>query len=413
MKKIAICCLTGVVIATAIVPGQVHAASAGVTATVTQNVTAGDSSTTVFSGISGAFSEFLLDVSANTKTVTAESVVEQTTKEIVTKSKYADMAVANVNDYVNIRRKPTTQSAVTGKLYKNGVVTILQKKNGWYQITSGNAKGWVKADYLTVDEEAVKSVGTKVATVTTQTLRVREKASTDAAIIGLVPEEEELTVLKSKTGWVKVSIEEGNGWVSTDYVTTDLVFTYAESRKEEKARLAKEQAEKEAAAKAAAASASSVSSSKNTSSSSNSSSTSSSSSSSSSSSTSSSSSSTSSSSASSSGQAVASYACQFIGNPYVYGGTSLTNGADCSGFVMSVYARFGITSLPHSSTALRSVGYAVSTSSMQPGDIICYSGHVAIYIGNNTIVHASNQRDGIKITSPANYRTILAVRRIF
>ena len=112
------------------------------------------------------------------------------------------------------------------------------------------------------------------------------------------------------------------------------------------------------------------------------------------------------------GQSVASYACQFVGNPYVYGGTSLTNGADCSGFVMSVYANFGV-SLPHSSSGDRSVGTAVDgLANAQPGDIICYSGHVAIYIGNGQIVHASTAKTGIKI-SDVNYRTPLGVRRIF
>ena len=113
------------------------------------------------------------------------------------------------------------------------------------------------------------------------------------------------------------------------------------------------------------------------------------------------------------GVSVAQYACQFVGNPYVYGGSSLTNGTDCSGFVMSVYAAFGV-SLPHSSTADRSRGYAVEggVANAQPGDIICYSGHVGIYIGNGQIVHASNERTGI-IISNVSYRSVLAVRRIF
>lgn len=111
------------------------------------------------------------------------------------------------------------------------------------------------------------------------------------------------------------------------------------------------------------------------------------------------------------GSSVVAYATQFVGNPYVWGGTSLTNGADCSGFIKSVYAHFGV-SLPHSSAAMRSCGVGVSYSDAKPGDIICYSGHVAIYMGGGAIVHASNKKDGIKISYNAAYRTIVAVRRV-
>lgn len=110
------------------------------------------------------------------------------------------------------------------------------------------------------------------------------------------------------------------------------------------------------------------------------------------------------------GQEIANYACRFIGNPYVAGGTSLTNGADCSGFVMAVYKNFGI-SLPRSSYSQSSVGKGVSYSEAKPGDVIYYGGHVGIYIGNGQIVHASTERSGIKITS-ATYRSIISVRRI-
>ena len=111
------------------------------------------------------------------------------------------------------------------------------------------------------------------------------------------------------------------------------------------------------------------------------------------------------------GQSVVNYACQFVGNPYVWGGTSLTNGADCSGFIMSIYAKFGV-SLPHSSGAMAGCGRGVSYSEALPGDIICYAGHVAIYMGGGQIVHASNAKDGIKISGNAAYRPIVAVRRV-
>ena len=123
------------------------------------------------------------------------------------------------------------------------------------------------------------------------------------------------------------------------------------------------------------------------------------------------SSSSSSSSSSGSGSSVVDYATQFVGNPYVWGGTSLTNGADCSGFVQSVYSNFGV-SLPRTSYEQQNAGYEVSYADAQPGDLICYGGHVAIYMGNGQIVHASNSRDGIKVSDNAAYRTITSVRRL-
>ncbi len=116
------------------------------------------------------------------------------------------------------------------------------------------------------------------------------------------------------------------------------------------------------------------------------------------------------SSGSSKGQEIAKFACKYIGYPYVAGGTSLTNGADCSGFVLAVFKNFGY-SLPRSSYAQSGAGKGVSYSEAQPGDIIYYGGHVGIYIGNGQIVHASTERSGIKITS-ATYRNIITVRRI-
>lgn len=120
--------------------------------------------------------------------------------------------------------------------------------------------------------------------------------------------------------------------------------------------------------------------------------------------------------AASKGTKVVKYAKKFVGNKYRYGGTSLTRGTDCSGFTMGVYKKFG-KRLPHSSSAQRRYGKKVkSLKKAKPGDLICYSGHVAIYMGNNKIVHASNSapypRGGIKISNNAKYRKIVTIRRI-
>lgn len=337
-----------------------------------------------------------------TAEATTTKTVNEKEREIANKKEeegFKSLVIAQVNDYVNVRSIPSEEGEILGKLYDKSVGEFIEEDNGWYKITSGSVTGYVKAEYCVTGDDAValaKEVGNRIATVTTTTLKVREEPSLDATVLGLVPIQDQLLVTEELDNWVKVNIEEGDGYVSLDYVTLSTEFVKAESREEEEARLAKEEAERKAALEAARKAEE-----KNRKAA------------------------KSESSATTSeapvvyatggselGQSVASYACQFVGNPYVYGGTSLTNGADCSGFVMSVYANFGV-SLPHSSAGDRSVGTAVDgLANAQPGDIICYSGHVAIYIGNGQIVHASTAKTGIKI-SDVNYRTPLGVRRIF
>lgn len=362
-----------------------------------------------------------------------------------TASEFADIAVAQVNHYVNVRQEPDTESEILGKLYDKSAATVLETtEDGWYRIASGNVNGYVKAEYVVVgDEELARSVGTRLATVTTTTLFVRTEPTTEAKVLTMLPDGDDVVVTDESTeGWAKVSTADGDGYVALDYVTLSTEYIYAESKAEEEARLAREEAERQAAARAAeearkarevetaraeaeqeaalkaaekqeakksgagssaaaggstgSGSGSSAGSSSGGSAGSGS----------------GSSAGQSEQTASSNGQAVVDYARQFLGNPYVYGGNSLTNGTDCSGFVKGVYAAFGIN-LPRTSSEQRSVGYAVSLSEIQPGDIVCYSGHVGIYAGNNTLIHASNEKTGITLTSPVTYRSVLAVRRIF
>ena len=310
-------------------------------------------------------------------------------KEPTEEDTFRNLVIAQVNDYINIRSLPGEDGEVLGKLYDDSVGTYISEENGWYQIKSGTVTGFVKAEYCATGDEAVelaKEVGTRIATVTTTTLKVRTEPSLEASVLGLVPIDDQLVVGEEQEGWVQVDIEEGMGWVSAEYVEVHTEFKEAESKEEEKARLEKEAEERRRANAAAAASQKKKSNTTTTT--------------------------YVATGDSEIGKEVANYALQFVGNPYVYGGTSLTNGADCSGFVMSVYANFGV-SLPHSSAADRKQGYAVDgIENAQPGDLVCYSGHVGLYIGDGQIVHASSAKTGI-IVSKVNYKKILAVRRIF
>ena len=316
-------------------------------------------------GVSAEFADAAAAVSqAQDELTETESTEEQTesteqdaAQQAASAYGYTNLGVANVEGNLNVRAAAGTDADVVGKMPNNAGCEILGVEGEWTQIKSGSVEGYVKSEYLLTGDAALaraEEVKQTLATVTTTTLYVREQPNTDSHVITMMPEGEELEVLEVLDGWVKINVDSDEGYVSSDYVeiSTELLkaMTMTEIRY---------------------------------------------------------------------GQGVSDvrvslvqYATQFVGNPYVYGGSSLTNGADCSGFVMSVYAAFGI-SLPHSSSALRSVGYGVSVDQIQPGDIVCYSGHVGIYAGNNTLLHASSPSSGIKYTSPITYREILAVRRIF
>lgn len=365
-----------------------------------------------------------------------ESLIEAE-EENVTKveSPYANLGISIANDYVNIRKQPNTDSEIVGKLYNGCATDILETKGDWVKIESGKVKGYINKEYLAIGEEAEKledKYASKYAIINTETLFVREGRGKDKEITTMVPYGESYYIIKEYNDWVKIEIDdEETGYVSKEYIKIDVKFKYAVSIEEEKAKLAAEEAAKKAEAERLAelareqeesrqASAASSSNSSNNSSSSNSSSNSSSSNSSSSNNSSSNDepAQSSSSSDSSKGQQVANYAVNFVGNPYVWGGTSLTNGADCSGFVQSIYSHFGIGIARTSGQQAATAGYEVSFDDRKPGDLIFYKnssgavGHVAMYIGNDKVVHASNARDGIKI-STYNYRTPYKIRRIF
>ncbi len=308
------------------------------------------------------------------------------------------LAFAKVSSYVNIRSKASEEGEILGKLYDDAAATIINEKDGWYQIKSGSVKGYIKADFLVTGDKAVevaKSTGTRTAVVNTTTLKVRKKASLESQVITLIPIGDEYNVVSEKEGWAKIALEDDKyGYVSTDYVKLATVYEEAISIEEELERLEEEAAAQNDSSGSNGSSNSSSNSSSNNNQSSNT--------------------NPSTSSGSSLGSKIASYAVQFEGNPYVWGGTSLTNGADCSGFAKSVFAHFGI-SIPRTSRAQANSGDRISMGQLQPGDLVFYSrngtiNHVAIYIGNGKVISASSPSTGIRISN-YNYRTpVKAVR---
>ncbi len=322
----------------------------------------------------------------------------------------SSQVVANIDSCLNIRSEASEDSEVIGKFYNGNVGTLIEEGEEWSLVASGNAYGYVKNDYIlsgAVAESYIENNCDQIAKVTTDTLNVRAEESTDSDILTLSGEGEKLTVLEGEQdGWIKVAVDEDTvGYVSSDYICLDYAYETAVTIEEEEAAYQAEQERLMAAANETAATSSNTTTTQST--------------------------------ApaqtttqqttqppmisdapavtevpatevttNGTGQAIADYAVQFVGNPYSYGGTSLTNGADCSGFVMSVFANFGI-SLPRTSYAQANVGTPVGINDLQPGDLLFYHGfgHVAIYIGGGQVVHASNAQTGIKI-SAYNYSNI-------
>jgi uncharacterized protein YgiM (DUF1202 family) len=297
-----------------------------------------------------------VDEEAELQVLEAEEAAEPTTYW-----GYTNLGIAHVDNHLNIRQEPSESGKVIGKLPKDAACEILEiDENGWAHIKSGKVEGYCSTDYLYMGEEAIargKEVASMIAVVNTETLKVRGEPNTDSIVITLIPIEEELEVVDiMENGWIKFMLDDEEAYVSGDYVDV-------EERLEKAVTLTELQY----------------------------------------------------------GQGVSDvrvslvqYAKQFVGNPYVWGGTSLTNGADCSGFTLSIYKKYGV-SLPHHAASQAQLGTKVDISNLQPGDLVFYAkngsiNHVAIYIGNGQVVHASNPKTGIKISN-LYYRTPYCARR--
>ncbi len=267
---------------------------------------------------------------------------------------YTDLGIANTEgSNLNVRETPSTGGKLVGKMRNHAACEILSVENGWAKIKSGEVEGYVSCDYLLRGADAVTVAKELIATVVIAKesgLNVRQEPSTDSQVLTQMAKGEELEFVERTGDWIRVIMDDEEAYVFAEYVTVEKKLETAVSMSELMY-----------------------------------------------------------------GQGVSDvrvgrveYAKQFLGNPYVWGGTSLTKGCDCSGFTQSVFKNFNIR-LDRTSGAQSKNGTAIQTSELKPGDLIFYSkngsiNHVAIYIGNGQVIHASNPKSGIKINN-YNYRT--------
>ena len=279
---------------------------------------------------------------------------------------FQKLAISIAKDFVYVRKSASTGCKAIGKLHRGSAGTILGKKGAWVKISSGSLKGYVKKEYIATGADAEKlaeKYGTKYAVLKkgTSVLNVREEKNTSSDIVTQLPEGKRYTVKSENADWCKVKVKGKSGYIAKEYVHTKYSFKEAKSLKKKTKETVRSYASENKA------------------------------------------------------ESLISYAKQFIGNKYVWGGTSLTNGTDCSGFTLRVFQKFGY-SLPRTSAEQAGCGSSVKLSELKPGDLVFYKRggrvhHVAIYIGGGQIVHAAGAKWGI-ITSNMNYSRVSHARRI-
>ncbi len=272
---------------------------------------------------------------------------------------YTNLGIAHVDNNLNIRAAAEEEGKLVGKLPKDAACEVLDSDDTWAHIKSGKVEGYVSLEYLLTGIPAkrrAEELAVTMARVTTDSLKVRAQANTESEVITLVPNGEELEVADVEGDWVKVYLDDEEVYVSAEYVEVSAELGTAITMTE----LLYGQGVSDVRVD------------------------------------------------------LCQYAKEFLGNPYVWGGTSLTRGADCSGFVLSVFKKYGV-GLPHSSVAQSGLGTTIKVSEAQPGDLIFYGNgrsinHVAIYIGGGQVIHASNPKTGIRISNVSYRSPVKAVR---
>ena len=286
-------------------------------------------------------------------------------------NQYQNLVISKVSTYLNVRSSPEDQGDrnIIGQLPSYAAGEIIEALDGWYHIRSGGIDGYISSDpqYTAVGQEArdlAYGAMSLMAIVNTERLNVRTEPNTESSIWTQISQEERYHVIQQLDGWVQIELDSAGEGEEIDGAYISIADGNAEVRYTLEEAIRFSPLDEAAGLRSR----------------------------------------------------IANYALQFVGNPYVWGGTSLTNGADCSGFVQSVMRNFGI-SLPRTSRAQSQVGEAINSSEMQPGDLIFYANssgtvnHVAMYIGNGQVVHASSARTGIRISN-WNYRTPKVIRRV-